>query len=142
MHPKVFTPAETPMQAILEGVLELPFFLSLAGAMMAWVCYIFKPELPMLFKNRFSIGYAILMNKFGFDSFNEWFWVKGAKNLGQFFFHYIDQKVIDGAAVNGSAQMVSKLSQVTRRLQSGYLFNYLAVMVLGLLGILFWFMLV
>lgn len=131
----------TPIKAIFEGILELPFWLSLLGAGLAWFFYIFRPELPNILVKKFYGFYYILINKFGFDAFNQFFWVNGAKNLGQFFFRFGDQKIIDGYAVNGSAHVVAKIASAVRQLQTGYLFHYIAVMVLGLLGILFWFLL-
>jgi NADH-quinone oxidoreductase subunit L len=133
--------SKTPIQAILEGILELPFYLSLFGAFLAWFFYVLRPDLPQLMLKRFTGIYYILINKFGFDAFNQLFWVKGSKKLGQILFQYGDQKIIDGFAVNGSAHVVAKMASAVRHLQSGYLFHYIAVMVLGLLGILFWFLL-
>src|SRR3546814_11708790 len=44
-----------------------------------------------------------------------------------------DEKVIDGAFVNGSARLVDLLSGVLRRTQSGLLYHYAFVMILGLI---------
>ena len=85
--------------------------------------------------------HRILIQKFGFDAFNEWFWIKGAKNLGQLFFKFFDQRCIDGIGVNGSAWVVGKLAVAVRHIQTGYLFHYLSIMVIGLMMIIFWFLL-
>jgi len=50
-----------------------------------------------------------------------------------------DRVIIDGVAVNGSARSVGILAQATRWVQSGYLYHYAIAMILGLLGLLYWF---
>ncbi|MND08208.1 NADH:ubiquinone oxidoreductase subunit L [compost metagenome] len=47
-----------------------------------------------------------------------------------------DSHVIDGVGVNGSATTVDLVARLTRRLQSGYLFHYAFVMILGLIVLL------
>jgi NADH-quinone oxidoreductase subunit L len=132
---------QTPLRAIFEGMCELPFWFSLLGAGLAWVFYIYRPELPALCLKKIRLFYWILINKFGFDSLNNLVFIQGSKKLGQIFFNVGDQKIIDGFAVNGSAHIVAKAASAVRHIQTGYLFHYITVMVLGLLGILFWFLL-
>jgi len=48
----------------------------------------------------------------------------------------IDSRVIDGAAVNGSASLVDFTARLVRRVQSGYLYHYAFAMILGLIVIL------
>jgi NADH-quinone oxidoreductase subunit L len=45
---------------------------------------------------------------------------------------------IDGALVNGSARLVGMMSTVARRVQTGYLYWYALVMILGLIGLMTW----
>ena len=47
--------------------------------------------------------------------------------------------LIDGLLVNGSAKVVGWLSGVMRQLQSGYLYHYAFSMIIGLLGLMSWF---
>ena len=89
----------------------------------------------------FKFFYAILIQKFGFDAFNEQVWVKGSKKLGQIFFKNFDQQLIDGMGVNGVATIVDKTAGVIRQFQTGYLFHYLTIMVVGLMIIVCWFLL-
>ena len=60
-------------------------------------------------------------------------------NLQQFL--QFDQKIIDGFGVNGLAALVSKVATTARQIQTGYLPNYLTIMVLGIMVIVFWFLL-
>ena len=133
--------AHSAWQAMAEGLMEPPFWLTLLGTLGAWLCYVKMPALPAKLVKQFQFVYKILMQKFGFDAFNEWFWIKGTKRIGQVFFNFFDQRCIDGVGVNGTAWAVSKLAVAVRQIQTGYLFHYISIMVVGLMLIIFWFLL-
>ena len=82
--------------------------------------------------------YEVLIKKYGFDRFNEVVFVKGTEKLSHFFYRFTDMKIIDEFFVNGSGTRVEKLSGLVRRMQSGYLYHYALVMILGLVGLLIW----
>jgi NADH-quinone oxidoreductase subunit L len=136
----LFEHPHNAFDAILEGCMELPFWLTLIGTFAAWICYVKLPHLPAKFTHQFQFIYRVLMNKFGFDSFNETVWVKGTKKLGTFFFNTMDQKIIDGYGVNGAANSIGKSATLIRYVQSGYLSNYISMMIIGLMLIIFWFL--
>ncbi|KTD76254.1 NADH-quinone oxidoreductase subunit L [Legionella waltersii] len=131
----------SPLESAIHAFSALPFWITVLGAAIAWVCYIVFPSIPSYFAQRCSIIYRVLMNKYGFDSFNELFFVKGARGLGQLFYRVGDQELIDGMVVNGSGRLVRWASKVGRHLQSGYLYHYATMMVFGLLGFLCWLIL-
>jgi NADH-quinone oxidoreductase subunit L len=128
-------------EAIAEGIQELPFWFSLIGAASAWVCYILQPGLPALLLKKLHFIYFILINKLGFDAVNDLVFIKGAKKIGQLLFNFGDIKIIDGGIVNGTANIVSRVAAVSRKMQTGYLFHYITVMVIGLIAFLFLFLL-
>ena len=80
----------------------------------------------------------ILVEKYGFDWFNEHVIAAGARALGGGLWKGGDQAVIDGALVNGSARLVAWISSVFRYAQSGYLYHYAFAMILGLASLLVW----
>jgi NADH-quinone oxidoreductase subunit L len=123
----------------LHGFLQIPFFLVLAGAVLAWFLYLLRPELPGRISERFAGLHRVLLNKYGFDIFYQKFFAGGARELGQGLWKYADAGLIDGVMVNGSAALVGWAASVVRRLQSGYLYQYAFAMILGLLGLLTWF---
>ena len=49
-----------------------------------------------------------------------------------------DRTIIDGWVVNGSAKLVGVLSRAFRRIQSGYVYHYAFVMIIGVFGLLYW----
>jgi NADH-quinone oxidoreductase subunit L len=118
---------------VLHGLTVAPFWLAVAGLATAWWFYIQRPELPDLVRQRLAWLYSILQRKYGFDDFNEKVVAGAGRNLGQFLWQVGDARVIDGALVNGTARMVGWLSGRVRYAQSGYLYHYAFVMIIGLL---------
>ncbi|HAT7029529.1 TPA: NADH-quinone oxidoreductase subunit L [Legionella pneumophila] len=131
----------SPFASAVHAIYSLPFWITVLGAVIAWVCYIAVPSIPGYLARYFSIIYSILLNKYGFDRFNELFFVKGARGLGIAFYKIGDQKLIDGAVVNGSGRLVRWFSGKGRKIQSGYIYHYATVMVFGLLAFLCWLIL-
>lgn len=131
----------SPFASMIHSVHSLTLWVTLAGAFIAWICYIAFPAIPGYLAQRCSLIYRMLMDKYGFDRFNDLFFVKGAKGLGRFFYSIGDQKLIDGVVVNGSGRLVRWVSSKGRTIQSGYLYHYATVMVLGLLIFLCWLIL-
>ena len=131
----------SPLNSALHSLSSLTFWLTVSGALIAWVFYIAVPSIPSYLARYFSFIYFILKNKYGFDGFNNWFFVKGTKLFGSLFYNVGDRKLIDGLVVNGSGKLVQWISSKGRILQSGYLYHYATVMVLGLFGFLCWLIL-
>ena len=125
-----------PFFMILHGLMSAPFVLMAAGIATAWYLYMKKPELPGKIKNSFSLFYNILDNKYGFDDFNEKVIAGGTRGLGHVFSKFGDAMIIDGLVVNGSAKSVAWFASVIRHVQTGYLYHYAFVMILGLIGLL------
>ena len=121
-----------------HGLTTLPFWLALAGVVTAYVFYMVMPAIPAWFMAKFSFVHRILENKYYFDWFNENVLAAGARLLGRGLWKGGDAAVIDGAVVNGSARMVGGLSSVVRLVQTGYLYWYALVMILGVVGLMTW----
>lgn len=131
----------SPFESAIHSIYSITFWITVLGAVIAWVCYIAFPAFPGFLARYFAIVYSILVNKYGFDRFNDLVFVKGARGLGQTFYKIGDQKLIDGAVVNGSGRLIRWFSGKGRNIQSGYLYHYATVMVLGLLAFLCWLIL-
>lgn len=125
----------------LHGFISLPFYFGVLGIFVAYLCYVKKPELAANLKHRFHFLYRVLKNKFGFDSFYENRVVPSVRRFADVCWRFGDQKLIDGLAVNGSAQMVGRLSVMMKHLQTGYLYHYAFTMIVGFLGLMAWLML-
>jgi NADH-quinone oxidoreductase subunit L len=123
----------------LHGMTLLPFWLGVAGVAMAWFFYMKRPDIPAAIQKRFSVIYMILDNKYGFDTFNQWFFAGGARLLGGKFWRWGDVAAIDGVLVNGTARMIGRIASVVRHLQSGYIYHYAFAMIIGVLLLATWF---
>jgi len=116
-------------------------YLALAGAFTAWYVYLRNPGLAESIRRRLEWLYSLLVNKYYFDDFNQKVLARGSVGLGNVFWRFGDVLVIDGGLVNGSARLVGWASQVTRQLQSGYLYHYAFAMIIGLAVLVGWLLL-
>jgi len=123
-----------------HGMMGLPFYLALAGLLSAAFFYLKRPDIPAWFREKFSVIYTILERKYGFDDFNDTFFAGGARGLGRVLWNVGDTKLIDGLMVNGTAKSIGWVSGIFRNIQTGYLYHYAFVMILGLLGLITWVM--
>jgi NADH-quinone oxidoreductase subunit L len=123
---------------LVTAPLSLTFWFAAAGVLTAWLFFLKKPELADAAERRFKWLYTVLIDKFGFDWFNEHVIMPGARLLGGGLWRVGDQLVIDDGMVNGSARTVGWLGSVMRYAQSGYLYHYAFAMILGLAALLFW----
>jgi NADH-quinone oxidoreductase subunit L len=122
----------------LEALQSLTFWLVLAGILTAWLCYVAYPRLAEAMKRKFPWLNTIMAHKYGFDDFNKIVFVDGARETGNLLYNVSDMKLIDGILVNGSGESVRWLSKVVRLVQTGYIYHYTLVMVLGLMAFLIW----
>ncbi len=122
----------------LHSVMTLPFWLAVAGVVSAWWFYLKQPAIPAAIKARFAWAYRLLDNKYYMDWFNEHVLAAGARLIGVGLWKGGDVGLIDGALVNGSARAVGAVAQLVRLLQTGYLYFYALVMLLGLFGLMTW----
>jgi NADH-quinone oxidoreductase subunit L len=122
----------------LHAFASAPFWLALAGVLLSYLMYIVRPSLADTAAKVFAPITKILDNKYYFDWFNEKVIAAGARLLGRGLWKGGDQGLIDGLAVNGSARLVGAIAGVVRLLQTGHLYWYALVMILGLFGLLTW----
>lgn len=136
-------PAMAEMQKGFHGVLgfighgfkSLPLWLGIAGAVLAWYLYIVNKDLPKKIAIFFGPLYALVERKYGFDELYSWLFSQGARAVGGGLWKGGDQRVIDGVMVNGSARLVGWFSGVIRLAQSGFLYWYAFMMILGVCAI-------
>lgn len=110
--------------------------LLLAGVLTAWLSYIKFVDVPGRIIGGLAPIYRLMCNKYGFDDFNQKVIVRGSQAIGNLLWRITDVRIIDGFMVNGSALSVAWFSRVVNKIQSGYLYHYAFVMILGLLCLL------
>jgi NADH-quinone oxidoreductase subunit L len=116
-----------------------PFWLALAGVATSYYMYMINPALPAAIKRTFNPIYVLFENKYYLDWFNENVLARGARALGTGLWKGGDQAIIEGGVVNASWKLVGCVSSWTRQLQTGYLYHYALVMILGVFLLMTWF---
>lgn len=120
----------------------LPFWLVVAGAVIAWYCYLINPKVPAAIKSSLSGVNRILENKYFVDWINEQIIARGARCLGRGLWQTGDRGLIDGLLVNGSARVVGWVSAISRHLQSGFIYHYAFAMIIGIMALVTFFVLI
>lgn len=129
---------QSPWDFAVHGLKTLPFGLAVAGVATAYIFFVWRPQWREVLNKRLVLVNRILHNNYYFDKFYIHYLSNGGVNVGRYFWRWIDNGIIDGWFVNGSAKTVAIFSGQFRKLQTGYLFHYVLVMVIGLLAFLGW----
>ena len=128
-----------PVQMAIHGLTAPPFWLALSGVVLAYYMYMVNPALPTAIKRNLNPVYQLLENKYYLDWFNENVLARGMRATGTVLWKVGDQKLIDGALVNGSWKLVGWISGMVRRLQSGYIYHYAFGMIIGVFVLMTYF---
>ncbi|MBB4286594.1 NADH-quinone oxidoreductase subunit L [Roseospira goensis] len=141
--------AEEAHGAAAQGVLErahhvplaiklLPLVVSAAGIALAWLFYIRRPRYPMLVATAFPDTYRFLLNKWYFDELYDRVFVRPAFALGRALWRGGDGALIDGLGPDGMAAAASRIAARLRRFQTGYLYHYAFLMIIGVAVFVSW----
>ncbi len=143
-HPAMAKLAEIfhgPVGMALHGLQTAPFWLALAGVAASYYMYMVNPALPAAIKRTFQPIHTLLENKYYLDWINENILARGARALGVGLWKAGDRAIIDGALVNGSWKIVGWVAGLVRRVQTGFVFHYALVMILGIFVLMTYFVL-
>jgi NADH-quinone oxidoreductase subunit L len=129
-----------------EGGHEAPLWVALAptvamaaGFAVAWYFYITNPLVPFGLAKRFRGAYLFLLNAWYFDALYDALFVRPAKRLGRFLWKTGDGAIIDGIGPDGIAARVIDITNRVVKLQSGYIYHYAFVMLIGVALIITYF---
>ena len=140
-HPAMKEMAEAfhgPVAMALHAFSTPVFWLALAGVVISWFFYMKAPHIPAAIQRAAKPLHTLLENKYYLDWINENIVAAGARLLGRGLWKGGDVALIDGVVVNGSARAVGALAGVTRYFQTGHLYWYALVMILGVFGLMTW----
>jgi NADH-quinone oxidoreductase subunit L len=115
-----------------------PTVVMLLGLWIAWHNYIRRPGAADSFVATFPGIYRFVANKWYFDELYGFLFVRPSLWIGRLFWHRGDEGTIDRFGPHGAAYAVGIGNRVTYRLQTGYLYSYALVMLLGLIGAATW----
>jgi NADH-quinone oxidoreductase subunit L len=130
---------------LMHAMHEVPLWVKLsatvamgAGLFVAWWAYIKDTSVPQRFASTFGGLYNFFLHKWYWDELYHLIFVRPAFAIGRFFWKRGDEGTIDRFGPNGAAALVAGTSRVSGRLQSGYVYTYAFVMLIGLAGLATW----
>jgi len=136
-----------PNNHILEELHHTPFIIGMLptvmmilGAVVAWLFYIYRPDLPVALARTNEPIYKFLLNKWYFDELYDFIFVRPAMWLGRTLWLRGDGWLIDGFGPDGISARVIDVTRNVVRLQTGYLYHYAFAMLIGVAAAITWFM--
>jgi NADH-quinone oxidoreductase subunit L len=117
---------EVPLMVMLTPTLAMA-----AGFAVAWYFYITNPLVPFGLSKRFRGLYQFLLNAWYFDALYDFLFVRPAQRIGRFLWKTGDGTIIDGIGPDGVAARVIDITNRVVKLQSGYIYHYAFVMLVG-----------
>lgn len=114
----------------------LPLIAALSGILLAYLFYYQNTKLPISLAQRFQGLYAFSLNKWYFDEAYQRAFVAPAQKVGNSFWMNGDGKIIDGFGPDGVTEKTLDFSKRMSGLQTGYIYQYAFVFVLGFLSLL------
>src|SRR3954468_2414989 len=136
MHPHIIE----EMHHIPQTIAFLPTVMMALGFVVSWLFYIRRPYLPVELARQHQMLYRFLLNKWYFDELYDFIFVRPAKWIGRFLWKKGDGFVIDGLGPDGVSARVLDVTRNVVKLQTGYLYHYAFAMLIGVAGLITWFM--
>jgi NADH-quinone oxidoreductase subunit L len=116
-------------------VVWAPLAVTAAGFAAAWYYYILHEGLGARIAARKGLLWSFLYNKWYFDELYDVIFVRGAKALGDLFWKKGDKALIDGFGPDGVSAVSYAMGKAASRFQTGYVYHYAFVMLLGVAGL-------
>ena len=117
----------------------LPTIMMAGGFLLAYVAYIRETWLPAWTVRNFKPIHAFLYNKWYFDELYHWMFVRPTAWLARVLWIYGDGAIIDGLGPDGVSARVTAITKRAVRFQTGYVYQYAFVMLLGVAAIVTYF---
>src|SRR3954464_11296612 len=136
MHPHIIE----EMHHIPAWVAWAPFVMMVVGAVISYVFYVQRPYLPVELARQHRMLYQFLLNKWYFDELYDLIFVRPAKWIGRFLWKKGDGYIIDGFGPDGVSARVLDITRNVVKIQTGYLYHYAFAMLIGVAGLITWFM--
>jgi NADH-quinone oxidoreductase subunit L len=128
------------MEKIPETIKVLPTIAMVIGLLISYLFYIRRPYLPEELAEQQPLLYQFLLNKWYFDELYDLIFVRPAKAIGRFLWKFGDGYVIDGFGPDGVSARVLDITRNVVKIQTGYLYHYAFAMLIGVAGLITWFM--
>ncbi|WP_439498995.1 NADH-quinone oxidoreductase subunit L [Bosea sp. (in: a-proteobacteria)] len=129
------------MHEVPKWVVWSPFVAMLIGFALAFYMYVLRPDVPGRLAAANPVLYRFLLNKWYFDEIYDFLFVRPAKWLGRFLWKKGDGLVIDGLGPDGISARVVDVTNRVVRLQTGFVYHYAFAMLIGVAGLVTWYLL-
>ena len=132
----IFNATAAKQAALPVWEIWAPLAVTALGLFGAWFVYIRHEGMGARIAAQKGPTWAFLYNKWYFDELYDATFVRGAALLGDMFWKVGDQKIIDGLGPDGVSAASLAVGKATGRVQTGYVYHYAFVMLLGVAGLL------
>ena len=122
-HPPLWIIYSTPVMVVLS----IPF---------SYYLFVKNKNIPNWLMNENKPLYNFLLNKWYFDEFYDFLFVRQFKKIGIFFWKNIDVKIIDKYGPDGVSNLIKNLSTKAVKFQTGHIYQYAFIMLLGFSALL------
>ena len=122
----------------LHGFTSPVFLMLILGIVVAVVVYGWAPRFITMWAIFLKPIKKLLEKKYFFDDLNEKVVARSGRWLGQVFWRYGDKAIIDEGIIDGGTNTVKSIASKIRKIQTGYLYHYALMMVIGLVALLMW----
>ena len=116
-----------------------PIVVGTLGIAMAYVFYLLVPSLPSKMAKLFRPIHTLFFNKWFIDELYDAIFVKPSVALGRMFWKKGDVGIIDAFGPDGITAVVGRISALSSRLQTGYVFHYAFAMLIGVVALIAWY---
>jgi NADH-quinone oxidoreductase subunit L len=128
------------MEHMPAWLAPLPTVMMALGLLISYIFYIRRPYLPVELAHQQPMLYQFLLNKWYFDELYDLIFVRPAKWIGYTLWKYGDGYIIDGLGPDGVSKRVLDVTRNVVKIQTGYLYHYAFAMLIGVAGLITWFM--
>jgi NADH-quinone oxidoreductase subunit L len=129
----------TAAHEVPTWVVIAPMVVGLLGFVIAILSYIIFPKVPDATARIFSPIYKLLSNKYYIDEIYDFIFVRPARKIGSVFWKFVDAGFIDRFGPNGFAYISDRFGQLFKMMQTGYVYHYSFVMLLGIILLIGYF---
>ncbi|RCL03886.1 MAG: NADH-quinone oxidoreductase subunit L [Candidatus Tokpelaia sp. JSC161] len=136
----LYNSGENLLEHVPLWVTWVPFFVMIAGFVLAFLFYISFPAIPKFLTYFFPAVYRFLLNSWYFDKLYKLVFVQPTFVLSSFLWKICDVKIIDGFGPNALAGRVLDITKRMTRMQTGYLYHYAFTMLIGIVFFMSWMM--
>ena len=118
----------------------LPLLVGAVGFGLAWLMYIKRKDLARKGAETFDILYNASLNKWYVDELYNFVIIRPIKFISHGLWQRVDVGIIDRFGPDGAGKVTQKISLLLRPLQSGFIYHYAFVMIIGVITLLSWMM--